>query len=175
VSAVGVGGGVVASLVMALFAMVASATYQHTGFFTPLHHIASSIISGSAMMRSMQAAMGGNSFLFAPTAAVVGAVLHLMTGAAFGVVFVLVARALRLRGATVVAVGAIFGLAVFAASTWIGLPIVASLFGGGDPVRNMATMVGYPTFVIEHVIFGLALGALVTRPLSQVGPTHTSR
>lgn len=33
--------GVIGSLMMAGYAMIASATYQHKGFFTPLYHIAS--------------------------------------------------------------------------------------------------------------------------------------
>jgi hypothetical protein len=50
--------GIVAALVMGLFAMIASATYHDTGFFTPLHHIASAVGSPDAMMRSMEAGMG---------------------------------------------------------------------------------------------------------------------
>jgi hypothetical protein len=56
---VGIGAllGVVAALVMGLFAMIASATYHDTGFFTPLHHIASTVIAPDAMMRSLEAGM----------------------------------------------------------------------------------------------------------------------
>jgi hypothetical protein len=50
----GAGGGVIASLVMAMFAMIAGATYLNSGFFTPLYHIASTFIAPDAMMQSMQ-------------------------------------------------------------------------------------------------------------------------
>jgi hypothetical protein len=41
---VGAVGGALGAIVMAMYAMIAAATYQHTGFFTPLYHIASPII-----------------------------------------------------------------------------------------------------------------------------------
>ncbi len=56
--------GTAASAVMVTYAMVAAATYQDTGFFTPLYHIASTFIAPSAMEASMQQAMGGDSFYF---------------------------------------------------------------------------------------------------------------
>ncbi|MGK2854021.1 MAG: hypothetical protein ACSLE3_07970, partial [Microbacteriaceae bacterium] len=42
----GAAAGAGASLVMAMYAMVAALTYQHTGFFTPLYHIASTLAPG---------------------------------------------------------------------------------------------------------------------------------
>lgn len=150
--------GVGASLVMAMFAMIAASTYQHTGFFTPLYHIAATLAPGDAMMRSMQGAMAGNSFTFVFGPAVLGAVIHMMVGAGYGAAFAVIARLLRWYGATLVAAATMWGLVVFAISAWVGLPAAASLFGGGDSVRNMATMVGYPTFIVEHLLYGAALG-----------------
>jgi hypothetical protein len=40
--------------------MVAAATYQESGFFTPLYHIASTFIEPTAMETSMQRAMEGD-------------------------------------------------------------------------------------------------------------------
>jgi hypothetical protein len=40
----------------------------------------------------------------------------------------------------------------------MGLPLAAALFDGGDPIRDMASIAGYPTFVIEHLLFGATLG-----------------
>lgn len=54
-----------------------------------------------------------------------------------------------------------WGLVVFAISAWIGLPLAASVINSGDQITHMARMVGYPTFITEHVLFGLALGVLV--------------
>lgn len=157
----GVLAGVGASLVMAMYAMIAAGTYQHSGFFTPLYHIAATFAAPDTMMKSMEAAMAGNSFTFAFGPAVLGAMIHMMVGAMYGAVFAVVARFLQWHGAALVAAASAWGLVVFAISSWIGLPIAAALFGGGDPIRDMASMVGYPTFIVEHLLFGATLGILL--------------
>jgi hypothetical protein len=88
----------------------------------------------------------------------------MMVGAMYGAIFGVVARLLRLHGATLVGVAVAWGLIVFAISAWLGLPIAASLLGGGDPIRHMASMVGYPTFIVEHLLFGATLGILLLAP-----------
>lgn len=113
----------------------------------------------------MQAAMAGNSFTFLFGPAMLGAVIHMMVGAAYGAVFAVIARVLRWHGAALVGAAALWGLVVFAISSWIGLPLAASLFGGGDPIRNMASMVGYPTFLAEHLLYGAVLGLLLAGAL----------
>jgi hypothetical protein len=40
----------------------------------------------------------------------------------------------------------------------IGLPIVAAVFGGGDPISDMPRLAGWGTFTIEHAIYGAVLG-----------------
>lgn len=156
----GAGFGVIASLVMAAYAMMASLTYQGTGFFTPLYHIASLIVSPETLQTSMQQAMGGSSFYFSLAPALLGAAIHMMIGAMYGVMFGLVVGKLHWRGATVVVAGAVYGVMVFALSSWIALPIASSIFSSGDQIKNMAQMVGYGTFLVEHVLFGLSLGLL---------------
>ncbi|QFS94630.1 hypothetical protein FIV07_28045 (plasmid) [Mycobacterium sp. THAF192] len=163
----GAGGGVIASLVMAMFAMIAGATYLNSGFFTPLYHIASTFIAPDAMMQSMQAAMAGQLFTFLPGPALAGAIIHMMVGAMYGAVFGLIAAWTRLHGATLVAAATAWGLVVFAVSAWIALPVAAALFGGGDPIQNMAAMVGYPTFILEHLMFGAALGLVLLKPTAR--------
>jgi hypothetical protein len=163
-------GGMVAAAVMAMFAMVASVTYQHHGFFTPLFHIAAVAGSSSALMASMQQAMAGNRFWFAPGAALVGLAIHMMTGAAFGMMFAAIARVLPRRWW--LAAGAIFGLAVFAGAAYIDLPAAASITGSGDVIANMASMVGWTTFALEHVMFGITLAVylLTTTPKTAHAP-----
>jgi hypothetical protein len=157
---IGAAAGVLASLVMAAYAMIA-AWAKGTGFFTPLYHIASLLIAPNAMMASMQDAQAGAAFHFAlgPTAA--GAVIHMATGAVYGAIFAVVVTRFAIRAALVVAAGVVWGALVFAFSTWIGLPAAAAILGAGDPIRNMAQMAGYGTFIIEHLVYGLVLGALV--------------
>ncbi|WP_232320389.1 hypothetical protein [Rhodococcus sp. WMMA185] len=160
-AAIGAVAGIGASLAMAMYAMIAAATYQNSGFFTPLYHIASTLIAPDAMMTSMERAMSGSNFYFTLGPAIVGAVIHMTVGAAYGVILALIARAAKLHGAGLIAAGAVYGLIVFAVSTWIGLPLAAAIFSAGDPISNMASMVGYPTFITEHVLFGLVVAAIL--------------
>jgi len=153
--------GVVAALVMAMFAMVAAATYQGSGFFTPLYHIASVFLAPSTMMTSMQHAMSGSEFYFTAGPALVGAVVHMMVGAMYGVIFALLARLLKLSGGKLVLAGMVWGLVVFALSSWIALPLAAAVLGSGAQIAHMASMVGYPTFIVEHLMFGLVLGLVL--------------
>lgn len=156
---IGVTAGVVAAIVMAMYAMIAGATYLGSGFFTPLYHIASTFIDPKAMMTSMEKAMSGeSSFYFSFGPALVGMMVHLATGAAFGAIFALLARALGLRGGVAAITGAIYGVVVMLFSSYVALPIVASVFGGGDAISGMAQMVGWTTFTIEHLMFGLVVG-----------------
>lgn len=165
---VGVLFGVVASLMMAGYAMIASATYQHHGFFTPLYHIASTFIAPTSMMTSMQHSMAGSTFYFGLGPALLGALIHMMIGAMYGAAFAIVVARLRLRRPMLIAAGAIWGVVVFAISSFIGLPIAAKIFDSGDQITHMAKMVGYATFLIEHVIFGLTLSMLMTtRPTAE--------
>jgi hypothetical protein len=151
--------GIMGAVVMAVYAMVAGLTYLNAGFFTPLYHIASSVIDPAAMMASMEKAMmGANDFYFDLGPAAVGMGVHLLVGAIYGVIFALIARALRLDRASAVAAGALYGIVVLLVSSFVGLPLAAAALGGGDPIRDMPRMVGWTTFTIEHVLFGVVLG-----------------
>lgn len=154
-------GGMIAGAAMAMFAMVASVSYQHHGFFTPLFHISALAGSPKSMMISVSRAMAGNRFWFVAGPAFVGLMIHMVTGAAYGMVFALVTRPLR-RGA-LVPVGMVFGMATFLVSSFVALPIAASITGAGTTISDMAKMVGWSTFVLEHLMFGLVLGALALR------------
>ncbi len=152
--------GLVAAAVMAMYAMVAGATYLGSGFFAPMYHIASTVIEPTAMMTSMEKAMEGETnfyFTFGPT--VIGMTIHFMTGIFYGIIFALIARAMRLSGGAAVVAGAVYGIAVLLFSSFIGLPLAAALFDGGDPIADMPKMVGWTTFSIEHVTYGIVLGA----------------
>jgi hypothetical protein len=153
--------GVLASLAMAMYAMIASWA-KDTGFFTPLYHIASLFISKDSMMTSMEGAMGGGSaFHFAFGPALLGAAIHMMTGAMYGAVFAVAVSRLSLTRALISGAGLGYGAIVFAMSSWVGLPIAAAVFGSGDQITNMAELAGWRTFAAEHLVFGLALGVLL--------------
>ena len=152
---------------MAMYAMIISDWVKDTGFFTPLYHIASSIISPTYMMESMSAAMHGSNFYFAGGPAIVGLFVHMMTGAVAGVIFVLIARTTSIKGFSAVIAGGAFGILVMVINGFVGLPIVANLFGGAKPISDMAKMVGWGHFTIEHLIFGMALGLIYSRSTSR--------
>ena len=153
--------GMIAGAAMAMFAMVASVTYQNHGFFTPLFHISALFGSPDAMMRSGMEAMAGNEFWFSAGPAALGLLIHMMTGAMFGIGFALLAR--RLSRTLLVPAGALYGLAVFVVSAFVSLPVAAKITGSGATISDMASMVGWATFAAEHVMFGLVLGALALR------------
>jgi len=170
---VGVVGGLVGSVAMAMYAMIISASVKHTGFFTPLYHIASAFISPKAMMTSMGNAMNGSSSYFDLGPAIVGAIVHMMTGAIAGGIFgALIARLGSTRAVTVVA-GAMFGLVVLVVNSFIGLPIASRLFGGGQPISHMAKIVGWGHFTVEHLIFGMMLGIVVAFASTKPSQTHS--
>lgn len=172
--AVGAVAGVIAAVVMAIYAMVAAATYQHTGFFTPMYHIASALLSPGTMMASAKDAAQGHLFDFSLGPALLGLVVHMMVGTVYGIVFALVARVLSLRGGVVVVAGALFGLVAMAISSAALLPVTASLLGGGEPISEMPTIVGWPTFSIEHALFGLTLGAVLALRRGDLGSRAAS-
>ncbi len=151
---IGAVAGAIGAVVMGMFAMVAAGTYQHTGFFTPLYHIASPIIGTDTMMRSM----GTTYFSVGP--ALLGLAVHVMVGIVFGVIFGLIAAKLALRGAAAVGAGIFYGIVVMLFTAFVALPITAGVLQGGDMVSDMATLVGWGTFTAEHAIYGLVVGAI---------------
>jgi hypothetical protein len=144
-----------------MYAMIASITYHHVGFFTPLYHIASTFSSPTALMTSMQQAMAEHNFSFAAGPATVGMIVHLAIGAGAGAVFAVIVDPLRRRvaGVALVVAGMAYGLIVLAFNAVIGLPVAAHLFGGGTRISTMPSMVGWWTFTLEHLIFGIVLAA----------------
>lgn len=139
----GILAGMAAGAAMAMYAMVASA-WMGQGFFTPLYGIASPLIGAKEMETSM---MRGLHLAVGP--ALLGALIHMiwsgMYGAAFGLVWTQTGR----TGPAALGAGVAYGLAITVVMALVVLPIV----GAGA----MPGMIGF-SFVIEHVLFGLALG-----------------
>jgi hypothetical protein len=173
---VGAAAGIVASIVMGIFAMVAAATYQETGFFTPLYHIASPLIGGDPMMGSMEAAAQGEAFTFDAGPALLGLAIHMIVGALWGVLFFVLVRAIGLRGAApLVIAGIVFGLVVMLFMSFVTLPLTAAIVGGGKPIEEMPSMVGWGTFSVEHAIFGLVVGVWAAARRSATARAETLR
>jgi hypothetical protein len=104
------------------------------------------------MMTSMK-----QGFYFALGPALVGLVVHMMWSAFYGAIFGIVASRLQLVGTAAVAGGMVYGVVVMIVMSFIVLPIV----GAGA----MPGMIGWPSFTVEHLMFGLILGLWpATRP-----------
>jgi len=147
--------GVLGGVMMAMFTMLATATYLHMGFFTPLYVIASPL----AGPQSMMTAMHGGVFYFALGPALLGLVVHMLWSALWGIVFGLIAYGLHLRGAAAVIGGVVYGVLVM---SFIVAPIV------GAP--NFFQVLGWPTWTIGHLLFGMVVGLWsVLRPQDVTG------
>lgn len=135
----------IAGAMMAMYAMIASATFLGQGFFTPLYGIASPLLGPSAMMQSMKLGLS-----WATGPALLGLIVHMLWSAFFGMLFALLVSGLRLRGMMALVGGLIYGLVALVLMSFVVLPIVGA---GGMP-----TTIGWPSFLIEHLIFGMVLG-----------------
>jgi hypothetical protein len=150
--------GMIGGAMMAMFTMIATATYLGMGFFTPLYVIASPLAGKQAMMTAMH----GGTFYFALGPAVLGLVVHMMWSALWGIIFGLIVSGLHLRGAAAVVGGMVYGVLVMLVMSFIVTPIV------GAP--NFFQSLGWPTWTIGHLLFGMVVGLWpVLRPQDFTG------
>jgi uncharacterized membrane protein YagU involved in acid resistance len=150
--------GMIGGIVMAMFTMIATATYLGMGFFTPMYVIASPLTGRQTMMMAMH----GGAFYFALGPAVLGLVVHMLWSACWGIIFGLIASGLHLRGVAAVIGGMVYGVLVMLVMNFILLPIV------GAP--NLLTLLGGTTFIIGHLLFGMVVGLWpVLRPQDFAG------
>jgi hypothetical protein len=126
------------------------------------------------MMQSMTAALHGDTFWFTPNASAAGLLIHMLTGAMYGIGLALLARRLRTTS-LLVAAGMAYGLLALVFSGFVGLPAAASIAGAGKTISDMAHMVGWGTFTVEHLIFGMTLGLGAAALPLLTGPTSPPR
>jgi hypothetical protein len=158
VAEAGIVGGVVAGIPMALFVVVASATWLGDGLFTPAYRIAT-MVETTVLDTSLRAAGAGDPFFLSREAVAFGVAVHCFAAGSLGAIFACLARALRLRGARALAVaGATYALAAAVLIGLAVLPALARPMGLGEPFASLATVVGWPSFLAAHAIYGLALG-----------------
>jgi len=150
----GVFGGLIGGIAMAMFMMVVTAV-KGMGFFKPLYLIAATFHQAWAMQTG-----------FALGPVLVGAVLHMMLSAVFGLVFV-VALATVMRSSLSaplwVIAGMVWGVIVLVVNQYVVLPIV-------DPAMTTATNGMLFWWVIAHLMFGLVLGAIATASIPAGSP-----
>lgn len=75
-----------------------------------------------------------------------------------GVVFAAAVRAARLRGVGGLFAGMVFGLAALVLMTFVTAPGAEALFGGEPFVTEIPDIVGWGTWVVGHLMFGVVLG-----------------
>jgi uncharacterized membrane protein YagU involved in acid resistance len=139
--------GMIGGVLMALFTMLATATYLQIGFFTPLYAVAAPLIGRQTLMTSMTHGV----FYFALGPALLGLVVHLLWSAFWGMNFGLIARKLHVTGGVAIIGGLVYGVLVMLVMSFIVVPIV------GAP--NLLQAVGTFWFIIAHALFyGLPLG-----------------
>jgi len=150
--------GMIGGAMMAMFTMIATATYLHMGFFTPLYVIASPLTGPQTMMTAMHA----GTFYFAVGTALLGLIVHMMWSAFWGIIFGLIAYGLHLRGVVAIIGGMVYGVLILLVMNFVLLPIV------GAP--NLLHLLGGTTFVIGHLLFGMVVGLWpVLRPQDFTG------
>jgi hypothetical protein len=143
-----------------LFLMAASATWGHAGVFTPFYRIAG-ILDRAAYDISVQEAAGGSRFWLEVQTALPGACVHLGLAGLFGMLFVLLAHEGRgVRPAALVAAGAAWGLVVAVVMVPV-LRLVGAEVGGGALIARFPAQVGWPTYLAMHLVYGVALAAVV--------------
>jgi uncharacterized membrane protein YagU involved in acid resistance len=156
----GILNGLAAGVPMGLFMMLASATWGHAGAFTPFYRIAA-VLDRAAFDISLEEAATGSRFWFEPQTALPGVCVHLALAAVFGLAFVLLAHEGRgVRPAALVLAGAAWGLLVAAIMVPV-LRLAGRSVGGGALVAELPAQLGWPTYLGMHLIYGLALGAVV--------------
>jgi len=141
--------GLIAGLVFAMWAMF-------VGLFTstlwaPPQGIAQSIGIGSP----------GHNFQLVPFVA--GLIGHMMNSIVLGVIFVAIARTLRLQSYAAVVGGMVYGVIVYAAMYWVLLRGVLSSTSASFLSANPEW-----SWIAAHLMFGVVLGALAA-----YGPLRT--
>jgi uncharacterized membrane protein YagU involved in acid resistance len=141
--------GLIAGLVFAMWAMVVG-LFTST-FWAPPQGIAQSIGIGSP----------GHNFQLVPF--VVGLIGHMMNSIMLGVIFIAIARAIRLHGPAAVVGGMAYGGVVYLAMYWVLLRGVLSSTSASFLSSNPEW-----SWIAAHLMYGVVLGALAV-----YGPLRT--
>ena len=139
-------GGVIASLVIAMWEMVVEAIIPGgAGFFGP------PIAIGATIVRDLQGS--ANPIPFDGLALILGLMGHMMNSIILAAIFGLIVSRLSPSGSGIVAFGMGWGVAVFVGMWFVVAPLI-------DPLM---LNVSAAAFFLGHVMWGLVLGALWAR------------
>ncbi len=139
-----IGPGLIAGIVFAMWAMVVGVFTPGSNLLAPPQGIAQSLGIGSP----------GHQIQALPL--VVGLMGHMMNSVVFGIVFVALARALRLSGLGTVIGGMVYGLVVYGVMYWV-------LLRGLLAANSASFLSSNPewSWIVAHLMFGAVLGAVV--------------
>lgn len=144
----GIIAGIIAGLVMMMYAMFYSLV-QNTGFFTPGYHIASFLVGSDDMRAAVD-----QPWHFAAGPFLLGAMIHMMTATGWGILFALIVSNLRVGAVSTVVLGLLYGMAVLLFMSFVVLQVFPQ-----EEMRQLPQMVGWPSWIVEHGMYGLVLGA----------------
>jgi hypothetical protein len=136
------------------------ATLLRKGFLTPLYLVAAPFTGPDEATTSMAAADAGDPLFYAPGAVTLGVLVHLTCSLLFGAVFASLVTRLPVAGPGVVAAGVLYALTVMLGMSFALLPLAADVLGGDAVVADMAARLGWATWIVAHVVYGLVLGRL---------------
>ncbi len=142
-------GGIVASLVIAMWEMIVEAIIPAgNGFWSPVVYI------GATVARDLQSVSAPVPFHL--LGVILGLIGHMMNSIIFGLIFAyLIAPRARSLGGQIVA-GLIYGVVIYLVMWFVALPLV-------DPVMlNLNAIV----FLLGHMMWGVALGFINHRVTS---------
>lgn len=151
----GVLAGMVAAIPMGLVAMVIAA-FQDRGFLRPAYQVAY-VVAGDEARRALELTLEDDRFFVEAEMVFFGVILHLAVGGFFGAIFAFVARSPAFQRQRLL-VGVAYGLAVMVVMSVVVLPLVAVVLDAGDEVSRFPSRIGWPTFLLQHVVYGLMLG-----------------
>lgn len=147
-------GGIVASLVLAMWEMVVEAVIPGgAGFF------GAPVAIGATLVRDLQGST--NPLPVDAVALVLGLMGHMMNSVILAALFGLYARRSSRSTSSLVGIGAAWGVAIYVGMWYVVLPVI-------DPV--MLNLNG-PLFLAGHLMWGAALGYLWSRAARPVAIT----
>lgn len=152
-------GGIVASLVLAMWEMIVEAVVPNgVGFFGP------PVAIGATVVRDLQGS--ANPLPVDPLALVLGLAGHMMNSVILAAIYGALVTRTALGTSGLVVGGVIWGAAVFVVMWYAILPAV-------DPLM---LNVNGPAFLLGHVMWGAALGLLwaATRPAGAAAPLRSA-
>ncbi len=136
--------GLIAGIVFAMWAMM-------VGIFTPGSNL---LAPPQGIAQSVGLGAPGHAFQLLPFVA--GLMGHMMNSIVLGSIFILIARAIHLRGMGAILAGMMYGVLLYVGMYWI---LLRGLLAGTS--QSFLTANPEWSWIVAHMMFGVILGGLV--------------